>query len=260
MTSVIIDDEAKSHEVLKQMLLKDHPEVEILASGESVSDGYQIIQEHQPELVFLDIEMPDGTGFDLLQKIGPHKFQVIFITAFNQYAITAIRFGALDYLLKPIYREDLDRSVRMAYRKRQLNGPAPEQLEILWETLQNARSHKPPTRIAISTHEGIHFKMVDNIIRLEARQNYTNFILEDHHPVKGKVIRQLLASLNIKRYEEQFEPDPAFMRVHRSHLVNLQYVDTYVRSDGGYLVLKDGSEVNVSTLYKEELLARMEAL
>ena len=259
MTSIIIDDEKESHEILRRMLSKNHPEIELLGGGENVKDGIALIKELDPDLVFLDIEMPDGSGFDLLKSFGQHDFQVIFITAFNKYAVTAIRFGAIDYLLKPILKEELARSIATA-SERKVEFLSPQQFEILLETLQKVKLQKLPTRIAISTSNGVHYKLVRNIIRLEAKQNYTEFVLKEDDLGDCKKVKKILASVHLKKYEEQFELYEAFMRVHRSHLVNLEWVDKYMRGEGGYLVMKDGALVKVSNPFKDDLLRRLEGL
>lgn len=249
MKTLIIDDEPQSHHILQKLLSTNHPDIQVLESGESVKSGHELILKYHPELVFLDIEMPDGSGFDLLEKMDKRDFNVIFITAHNQYAITAIKFEALDYLLKPIEKNELALALERA-RKKHKEKITNEQLSVLKETLQNLELRKLPTRIAISTSDGIHYKLVKDIIRVEAQTNYSEFTLVGTN-------RKLLASLHLKKYVEQFEFYHNFMRVHRSHMVNLHYVDKYVRSDGGYLVMKNMDKVNVSKAYRDELLENL---
>lgn len=251
MKSIIIDDEELSHSALNR-LLKAHPDIQVVAAGYSVAEGLDLIARYQPELVFLDVEMPDGAGFDLLQRVGKPGFYVIFITAFAKYAISAIRFGALDFLLKPISPEDLAGALQRA-RERKEEKLSTGQLDILFETLRLLPEKKLPSRIGIPTNEGIIYRRVGDIIRLEANQSYTEFFF-----AKGQ--KKVVASVNIGEYEDQFAPYRDFMRVHRSHLVNLPYVEKYVRGDGGYLVMQDGAMVNVSKNYKEELLNRLDRL
>lgn len=253
MDTIIIDDEKDSHEVLKDMLSKSHPDFRVVASGFSVKEGLNLIRKFSPNLIFLDIEMPDGTGFDLLKQLGEQpNLQVIFVTAHKHYALTAIRFGALHYILKPIDSDFLDEALQKARRKQQ-EKISQQQLQILWETLENLQDRKLPTRIGISTQEGIIYKTVKDIIRLEAQQNYTEFII-DH------TSKKILAAINLGEYEEQFKPYAEFMRVHRSHMVNLAYVDKFVKSEGGYLVMQDGAKISVSRLYKDALLNRLNNL
>jgi two-component system LytT family response regulator len=252
MRAIIVDDEPRSQRALKKLLAKNHPEVDVLACGGSVEEGYQLIRKFNPEVVFLDIEMPDGLGFDLLQKFDDYEFQVIFITAYNEYAITAIKFGALDYLLKPVSEEELAKSLDKAYRKLK-ERITEDQIQILLETLRNFEVKKLPSRIAIPTSKGILYKQVQDIIRLEAQKNYTEFSILNHP-------KKILASTNIGEYVEQFEPYEAFMQVHRSHLVNMYFVDSFIKAEGGYLVMKDGTEVSVSRAYRDELLERLERI
>ena len=168
MNAIIVDDELQSRQVLRELLARNHPEVIIVADGENVEEGCQLIRKYGPELVFLDIEMPDGLGFDLLQQMGEYQFQVIFITAHNEYAITAIKFGALDYLLKPVSEEELATALQKAHRKTK-EKISEDQIQILLETLRNFEERKLPTRIAISTSEGILYKQVKDIVRLQAQ-------------------------------------------------------------------------------------------
>ncbi len=251
MRTLIIDDEPQSHQTLTQYFARNHPGVELLASAYNITEGYRIIQEHQPELVFLDVEMPDGTGFDLLEKFPSPDFSVIFITAHAKYAVTAFRCAALDFLEKPIDEKNLASALERA--KKELGQKIdPEQLKLIQGLLLNVDSAKLPTRVDISTLEGIHFLEVNSITRLEAQQNYTQFYLDDK--------RKVLASLNLKNYTDKFAPYPAIRQSHRSHIVNLNFVDRFVKSDGGYLVMKDGATVPVSRRYKDDLLDGLRTL
>ena len=252
MLTVIIDDEPQSHQVLTDLLGKYHPDIEYVGSAYSIKDAVELIKKKQPELVFLDIELPDGLSFELLKQIGKPDFYIIFISGFGHYARSAIRFGALDYLLKPISRHELAEALKITRAKRK-EKISQDQIQILLETFQNFQEKKLPTRIAISTSEGIIYRSVKNIIRLEAHQNYTKFSLAGSE-------RRILASVNLGEYTEQFESYHEFMRVHRSHLINLRYVDKYVRAGGGYVMMKDQASVSVSRLYKDELLKRLERL
>jgi len=248
MKAIIIDDELTHHRTLTALLTRQHPEVDILAFAQSVQEGCQLIQQHRPEVVFLNVEMPDGTGFDLLKKVWPYHFQVIFMTGHDKYAIRAIRFGALDYLLKPVSANELAASIGRARQK--LGAEVPQrQLQILLETLDLIHVQKLPTQIAISTSKGIYFKKVKDIIRLKADKGYTRFYILEHD-------KAVIAAVNIGEYEDQFEPYAAFMKVHRSHLVNLKFVDRFVKKDG-CLYMKDGSKVSVSKHYREQLLGRL---
>lgn len=252
MTTIIVDDEVQSQEVLKSLLTNHHADIQILATGNRVQEGVELVRKHRPDLVFLDVEMPDGKGFDLLKNIESPDFNVIFITAHEHYAIPAFRFGALDFLLKPIDKADLAEALKKA-RKRHQEKLALEQLQIFWETLDKLNERKLPTRISIATLEGIMYKPVSEIIRLEAQENYTKFFLIQEP-------KKILASSNLKGYEEQFKPYREFLRVHRSHLVNLLYVDRYVKAEGGYLILQNGDKVSVSKAYRDALQERLQKI
>jgi two-component system LytT family response regulator len=252
MTAIIVDDEIQSHQVLNHLLAKAHADIQIIASGYNVQEGLELIQKHRPELVFLDVEMPDGQGFDLLKKIASPNFNVIFITAHQHYAVTAFRFGALDFLLKPVNEEELIVALERA-RNRKKEHLSIEQINIFWDALDKLKEQKLPTRISIATQEGIIFKQVTDIIRLEAKQNYTEFIVASDS-------KKILASTNIGEFEEQFKPYQEFMRVHRSHLVNLLCVDKYIRAEGGYLLLRNADKIGVSRNYRDELQERLQKL
>ncbi len=251
MTAIIIDDGVKNHPLLKKLLSYCSVEVDILASAYSIEEGIEQVKTLKPDLIFLDIQFPGGRlGFELLEAFEEPSFQVIFISGFEKYAVNAVRFGALDYLVKPIKVEKLEAVLQIAKRKQVERVSSQRQIQVLLEALQNLKEEKLPTRISISTLEGVFFKEVKNIVRLEAQEGYTNIIFTEEQ--KG-----ILASINLGEYEEQFKAYPEFMRVHRSYMVNLNYVESYIRSGGGYLILKDGRSVDVSKKYKEELMERL---
>lgn len=253
MRAIIVDDEKQSHEALIRLLEPAGPDVEIVGQGYSVAEGLALTARHRPELVFLDVEMPDGTGFDLLEKIGHPAFHVVFITAYNRYAETAFRFGALDFLTKPLDVALLGQALERV-RRRESERYTLEQLQIALETFQQGREKKLPRRIAISTSRGLDMITVSDILYLSAEHNYTDF----HYLLADKKQR-LTASLHLKTYEEHFEPYPEFMKVHRSYIVNLMQVDRYAKSDSA-LVLRDGALVPVARLNREAVEARLEGL
>lgn len=252
LKTVIIDDEQQSHNALKALLDRDHPIVDILGHAYSVQDGLSLLAKFNPDLIFLDIQLPDGLGFDLLEKIGSPDFTIIFITAYDKYALSAIKFGALDYLLKPIDREELQLAIQKA-QDQTIKKRSQLQFQLAMEAFQKLQQRELPSRLAISTAEGILYKKVKDIIRLEAQQNYTEFLLSGEP-------KKVLASVNIGEYEDQFEPYRELMRVHRSHLVNLYFVDKFVKGDGGYLQLQDGSKISVSKMYREDVKKRLEMI
>ncbi|MCB0840119.1 MAG: response regulator transcription factor [Bacteroidetes bacterium] len=253
MKTILIDDEPQCHQALESLLKNHFPELELTGTAFGVKEGVTLIKQKNPDLIFLDIQMPDGTGFDLLESFyNPPSFQVIFVTAHNEYALPAIQFGALAYLLKPISKIDLDVAISRARHYFEIRDVR-EQLLIMRETLQNLKAKKLPSRMGIPTLSGVKFIFVKDIIRLEAHKNYTQFILTSPH-------KKLLASINIGEYSKQFAPYFEFMKVHRSHLVNLNFVDSYIKSDGGYLEMMNGDVVAVSKAFRTELLDRMNAM
>jgi two-component system LytT family response regulator len=249
MTTIIVEDEIHSHKVLQSLLSQNHPDIVIAASAYTIEEGFEKVTTHKPDLIFLDIELPDGLGFDLLKRFPEPEFSVIFITAFDKYAVTAIQFGALYYILKPLNEEKLAEAM-LRVHKNANKKISLQQLQILYETLANIQEKKLPARMSISTTDGILYLEIKNIIRLEAKQNYTEFTIENS-------AKKILASVNLGEYEEQFELYDDFARVHRSHLVNINYVDIFVKADGGYLVMKNGDTIPVSRKYKDDLLDKL---
>lgn len=239
MRTLIIDDEKQTHEAIARLLHPANMDVEIVGNGYSVAEGLALARLHQPELVFLDVEMPDGTGFDLLEKIGQPAFHLVFVTAYNKYAETAFRFGALDFLTKPLNAELLGEALDRV-RKRQSEQFTLEQLQIALETFHQAKDKKLPKRIAISTSKGLEMVTVEDILYLDADLNYTDiYFLQSGKKAK------VTASLNLKVYEQHLEPYSDFMKVHRSHIVNLMMVDRYLKADNA-LVMRDGGVVAVA--------------
>ena len=234
MKTLIVDDEQQSHTALTHLLHPAFPDVQIVANGFSVAEGLELSRLHQPDLVLLDVEMPDGTGFDLLQKIGTPTFHVVFVTAYNKYAETAFRFGALDFLTKPVDIALLGAAIDRV-RLRQAERYTLEQLQIALETFQQAREKKLPQRLAVSSSKGLEMMTVADILYLDADLNYTDFYYL-HLGKRNKVT----ASLNLKVYEQHFDPYAEFMKVHRSHIVNLMMVDRYLKADSA-LMMRDGA-------------------
>lgn len=250
MKTLIIDDEKQSHEAMARLIGPFHPDVEIVGNGYSVAEGIALAQQKRPDLVFLDVEMPDGTGFDLLEKMGQPAFYVVFVTAYNKYAETAFRFGALDFLTKPLDSTLLGQALERA-RKRQTEQYTLEQLHIALETFHQAQARQLPKRIAISNTKGIELISVADILYLHADLNYTDF-----HFLQGGKKQKVTASLHLKMYENHFEPYPEFMKVHRSHLVNLMMVDRFLKGDQ-VLEMRDGAHIPVSRIYKDVVAERL---
>ena len=242
--AIIVDDEPYCCDTLETMLEKYCPEIQFVAVCHSGEEAITVIGQQKPDLVFLDIEMPRMNGFDMLQKIGAINFEIIFTTSFDQYALRAIRFSALDYLLKPIDKEDLQAAVQKVIQRNQ--KPITQQLQLLMQKLQQPTN--PINKIALPTMEGLQMVPVESILYCESDSNYTTFHLKD----KQKII----VSRTLKEMEEMLE-EYSFARVHSSYLVNLHEVNKYIKGEGGYVVLNDGSTVNVSASRKKLLLAKL---
>lgn len=239
--AIIVDDEPDCCELLATLLNRYCVDVKILDICYSGEAAIQSINEYQPDILFLDIEMPFMNGFEVLERLTDINFDIIFTTSYDQYAIKAIRFSALDYLLKPIDREELQKSVQKAVQ--QSRHALPEQLTILLDKLK--KPAQSISKVPIPTLEGFRLIAVDNILRCESEGNYTFLFLKS----KEKVT----ASRTLKEMEEILEDFP-FLRVHHSHIVHTREVEKYVRGEGGYLVMSDGTTVNVSRSRKDLLL------
>jgi two-component system, LytTR family, response regulator len=240
--AVLIDDEVHCLETLS-LLLKEHcPTVELLEQCRSAKKGMEAIEKLKPDLVFLDIEMPTMNGFELLEEFTEISFAIIFTTSYDQYAIKAIRFSALDYLLKPIDPNELTNAIKKVQEQRHL--PMAEQFQMLLKQVQGKGNHF--NKIAVPTFEGFELIPADQVLYCEANDNYTHLFLKN----KTKII----ACRTLKEMEEQLQDFPFFVRVHHSYMINLNEVIKYVRGEGGYLVMSDESTVNVSRSRKDALM------
>jgi two-component system, LytTR family, response regulator len=242
INAVLIDDEIHCLDTLEILLRQYCPEVRVCDRCHSGSAGLAAIKKFQPELVFLDIEMPAMNGFELLEQLSSIPFAVIFTTSYDQYAIKAIRFSALDYLLKPIDPKELIAATKKVLSQNKL--PGNEQLQMLLNKVR--RKEGAISKIAVPTFEGYELIPADQVLRCEASDNYTHIYL------KNKT--RIIASRSLKDMEEQLQDFACFIRVHHSFIVNLNEVTKYVRGEGGYLIMNDGSTVNVSRSRKEILL------
>ncbi|RZJ89655.1 MAG: response regulator transcription factor [Chryseobacterium sp.] len=247
LRAIIIDDmdniRRKNMVVIKQYC----PDVAIIAEADSVVSGVAAIRKYLPDLVFLDVEMGDGTGFDLLQQLKPIDFKVIFITAFQEFAIKAFRFSAIDFLLKPIDPSDLVEAVKKA--KETLSK---EMLELQFSTLlSNIERPRNLQKIILKTSEKVYSINVQDIIRCESEKNYTTFYM-----LNGQ---QLLVSTTLKEYETLLLP-MGFFRTHQSHLINMLYFDHYVKTDSGSIIMKDKTNIPLSVRKKEEFLSYLNSL
>jgi two-component system LytT family response regulator len=241
MRALILDDEKKGREYLRHLLAEHCPEIETVLMCETIDQAVEGISKNNPDLVFLDIELNKSSGFDLLRLV-PVTFEVIFTTAFESYALKAIKFSALDYLLKPIDPDELKAAVKKASEKR--NDPNGKERFVNFH--YNATSSPKTKRLALPTQDGLIFINFSEIIRCEANGAYTYFHL------KGQ--DKILVSKNIKEYEELLG-DSGFFRVHNSSIVNLEEIKKYVKGDGGYVIMSDDASVDVSKRRKEAFLS-----
>jgi len=240
LNAVIIEDEKKSREVLKNLIHDYCPNVHISGMAESVESGIDLITREKPDLVFLDIEMQSGSGFDLLERVGKVNFEVIFTTAYEQYALKAIKFSALDYLLKPIDIGDLKTAVEKIRSK---TGHHDEN-EKVSQFIRNFSNRQQP-KITLSTSDGLVFILVEDIIRCEAQGAYTIFYIRNR--------KSIMVSKNLKEFQILLE-DHHFFRIHNSHLINLNEIEKYKKSDGGSVLMSDGSTIPISDSRRQEFV------
>lgn len=245
ITSIIIDDEDGGRKSLSNLLRDNCPNVKIIAMADSVKHGLEAIHKFNPELVFLDIQLRNENGFDLLKKVGSIDFDVIFVTAYDKYAVKAFKFSALDYLLKPIDIDELKNAIHKVEEKKSSKS-SDDKFDVF---LQNQKFiNSAAQKIALPTSDGLIFIQVSDVIRCESDDNYTNFILRD-----GK---KILVSRTIKEFEELLA-DFNFFRIHQSYLINMEEVVKFVRDEGGYIVMSDNSKIPISRRKKEELMTRL---
>jgi len=243
--SLIIDDEINNCQNLQNILARYCPEVDVAGMAHNATEGLELILREQPELVFLDIQMPGGSGFDLLESIKVPDFDVIFVTAYNQYAIKAIRKSAIDYLLKPVNILELREAVSRVVSKKELQNSHNNQVQ---NYLENKKRPKSQGKIALPSSERLVFVQVEDIVRCQGENNYTNLFLKDG--------QSILVSKTIKEYEELLSDD-GFLRVHQSHLINSKHVKSFEKRDGGYLKMTDGSTVSISRQRKDFVLSQL---
>jgi two-component system, LytTR family, response regulator len=239
--AILIDDETHCRETLSIQLEKYCSEIELLAQCNSAAQGLKAINQYQPDVVFLDVEMPTMNGFEMLQQFSQIPFEVIFTTGYDAYAIKAIRFSAIDYLLKPIDKDELIKAVAKV-RERATHNLS-QQFDILLERL--GHKHGSLQKIALPTLDGFELVPLENILHCEADSNYTRVML--------KGAKRVLVSRTLKEIEELLE-GRSFLRIHHSHLVNLNEIIRYIRGEGGYVIMSDNTSITVSRSRKDALL------
>jgi two-component system LytT family response regulator len=240
--AIIIEDEKMSRETLRRMLEKYCPTVEVVAEADGYRKGLEQIRKYNPDVIFLDIQMPDGSGFRLLEEVDDIDFEIIFTTAFDQFAIKAIKYSALDYLLKPIIPQDLMDAVKKVEKKR-AELRKRKNLDIQMDSAH--ATDESSQKIILSTAEMIHVINVDDIVRCESDNYYTYFFFTDG--------RKLLVSKTLKENEELLS-NHNFIRPHKSHLVNVKYIKSFIRQEGGYIIMTDGSRIPVSRRKKDKIM------
>jgi two-component system LytT family response regulator len=245
ITALLIDDDKHLRTGLKALLERYTNDIFIIGEAESVKTGIAAIEKLRPQVIFLDIHLTDGTGFDILERLskvnGKLKAHVVFITAHEQYALKAFKFSALDFILKPVDPEELQDTmlkIKEAFGK----NNSFENIDLLLENIRKKVDNFK--RIALSTSDGIHLFEVSDIIRCEAKVNYTQFFIKNHKPV--------LISKTLKEYEELLS-EHGFERIHQSHLINLSYLKSYIKTDGGYVIMADNTNIPIAQSKKEKL-------
>lgn len=245
--TIIVEDEEQKRLSLREMLNELRPDVEIIGEAADVKSALALIKKLNPELVFLDIRLPDGTSFELLEQLTPINFKIIFITAYDEYAVKAFKFSAVDYILKPVSAQELLNAIDKA-------------VAILWAEynmkintlLQNHQStNQNEKRIILKTVDKVHVIRMQDIVRCESDASYCHFFLIDGI--------KITASKPLKEYAGMFN-EYGFFRVHKSHLVNVRLVKRYDRSEGGYVIMENDEKVPVSSYKREELIEFLETL
>lgn len=240
LTAIIVEDMTDALTLLKKDIETRHPEIQIIATAQSVVAAAKVLRKHEPDILFLDIMLGDGTGFDILEIVPDLKSKIIFVTASDEFAIRAFKFAAIDYVLKPYAHEDLSLAIKRA--KEQLQ-PNKERLRILKDTI--SAPEQKPDKISLHTLDQIIIVSLNDIIRCESDSNNTIFHLQDK--------RKIFVTKTLKYFSDMLQ-SYEFVRIHQSHLVNLHYISAYIKTDGGYLMLKNGENVPVSVRKKTEII------
>lgn len=245
INTILVDDEIGSIRILQRLLKSYCPNVNLLGTASEVGAAFHLISECKPDLVLLDIEMSKGNAFDLLNRLMPMDFQVIFVTAFDNYAIKAIKYSAVDYLLKPVGVDDLCSAIARVKEKPGANELA-EQMKILLNNVGFLQASQQ--KMAIPTITGLTFVPLQNVLRLEAKGSYTKIFLTTSETI--------LATRTIKEYEEVL-PESLFFRIHHTHIINLSHVEKYEKGRGGMVLMEDGSAIEVAVRRREEFMRKL---
>ncbi len=237
--SVIIDDEVKSISSLEKLLQRYVPNLSVEGTANSVQEAIRLIDEAEPELVFLDINMPDGTGFDVLEKVSFKQFEVIFVTAYDSYAVKAFEFSAIHYLLKPVSYIELQKAIQR-YEQIKSESALEERISVFRESFD-----QKPRKIILPTSDGLNIVDIETIIRCEADSNYTIFYLQN--------AQKEIVSKSLNNFDKLLS-DLHFIRVHNKHLINLKHINKYVKGKSGYVIMNDGEHVYVSESRKKAFI------
>lgn len=243
--AILVDDEPSNTRILEKMIDQFCSGITIVGKADNGKKALEVIRREKPDLVFLDIEMPYGNAFQLLDSLKPIEFEIIFVTAFDSYMLKAIRYCALDYLLKPVDINEVKAAVNRAFQRLAVKNANRLQLENLLNHLKNP--NVSVEKMALPIKEGFVFQDIQDIMRCEAKGGYTIF-----HIHNGE---KILACHNIKEYEDLL-PETDFCRIHISHIVNLKFVRKYLKGRGGYIEMSDGTVLEVAIRRKEEILSR----
>jgi len=243
--TLIIEDEQKSRELMSMLVEKNCPQLQIVGLAKNVTEGIDMIRSMNPDLIFLDISMPDGTGFDLLEAVQGKKFEIIFSTATDKHALKAIKYSACDYLLKPIDVDELKTAVEKVALKKNTT-PTMDNLQFLIQHLKKADDNYQ--KITLPTGNAYEIVNIKDIIRCEADGSYTHFYLTGN--------KKLMVSASLKHYEDLL-PENDFIRVHHQNLINMGHVMRYLKEDGGYAVMSDGTKIEISRRKKDSFMERL---
>ncbi|PKA99458.1 LytTR family two component transcriptional regulator [Flavobacteriaceae bacterium MAR_2009_75] len=245
LKAIIVDDEQHCIEALERLIIQNKVDIDLKASVSEVKEAIKAIELYDPDVIFLDVHLRNGTGFDLLKQLGNIDFYIVFTTAYEEYAVNAFKYSAFDYLLKPIDPEEFQETIKRLQEKRNEESHS-KRLEVLFHNFQS--NFEGIKKIAIPTIRDYTFLNIPDIVRCESDGNYTKIFA-----LKGKK----LTSTRTLKYFEDFLGDIQFFRIHKSHYVNLTHVEKYIKGKGGYVVMSDGTTLEVAVRRKEEFLKRL---
>ena len=249
VNAIIIDDESHARQSIRKILELQFNEIDIQGEAGNITEAVHLIDKNKPQLIFLDIDLPDGTGFDILRKINYKQFKIIFITAHQEYAIQAIKFSAFDYILKPLNPLELIQSVKKVLSEKLILGSFENKLEAFFTNFNHTTPEQK--RIVLKTSDKIHVVDIKNIIRFQSDNSYCTIYINSGN--------KIVVSKSIKSYEEMLT-SMGFMRIHQSHLINCNYINYYEKQYGGTLVMSDKSNIPVSNQKKPVLFTYLDSL